>query len=124
MAKDDHILIDEAFAQSLEEDADFETTMAMYGLALRTGHDAGPYAALLRKQLGEQAPDVIAFMEQLDRNQAASAIHAALPHSDLRLRLHARHAAVVLFDDAAPSSWRREVYRGLFVGERGYLRPL
>jgi hypothetical protein len=117
-------MIDEAFAQPLEEDADFETTMAMYGLALRTGHDAAPFAALLRKQLGEQAPDVVAFMDQLNRDHAASAIHAALPHSDLRLRLHALHAAVVLFGEAAPGSWRREVYRGLFVGERGYLRPL
>ena len=40
------------------------------------------------------------------------------------LRLHAMHAAVIMLDQRAPADWRKESSRGLFVGERGYMRSL
>ena len=47
-----------------------------------------------------------------------------LPDFDLQLRMHAIHAAVIMLDRRAPAEWRTEASRGLFVGERGYLRSL
>jgi hypothetical protein len=94
----------------------------VYALALRAQRDTAPYSAQLNKQLGEDGDSVVEYLERVEREGDNSAAYANLPRGSLSLRLHALHAALLLQGDVAPRAWRREVARGLFVGERGYLR--
>jgi Zn-dependent protease with chaperone function len=116
-------LIREALSLPLGESSDFETNMAMYALALNTRRNGAAYAAQLQKQLGPQGSNMVAWLDALNRGGNAATAYANLPRGDMRVRLHALHAARLLFGSGAPNAWRRVVYRGLFVGERGYLRP-
>jgi Zn-dependent protease with chaperone function len=116
-------LIREALGLPVSEASDFETNITMYALALNARRDGAPYAAQLEKQLGPQGTSVIAYLDAVNRDGNAVAAYANLPRGDMRVRLHTLHAAMLLFGNDAPRAWRREVYRGLFVGERGYVRP-
>jgi Zn-dependent protease with chaperone function/tetratricopeptide (TPR) repeat protein len=115
-------VIEAAFAAPLSDEDDFESTIAMYALALRERRDAAPYGVQLGKQLGEFAPAVISYLDAAHRDPDNSAIYRNLPDVDFRLRLHLLYGACLLKGERAPDAWRQEVARGLFVGERGYLR--
>ena len=117
-------MIDEALALPLDDSSDFETTLAMYAVAARVRQDTAPYSAQLEKMAGTAIRPAIEFLETLRRGGDPAQARANLPQLDFRVRLHALHAAVVLLDARAPAAWRDEVSRALFVGERGYLRPL
>ncbi len=116
-------LIREALDQPLDYDADFDTGIALYTLALIARRDPAPYAAVLEKQLGALAPSVVGYVDAVNRDGNAAAAYASLPRGDMKVRLQSLRAAVMLFGRDAPPEWRHEVSRGLFVGERGYLRP-
>jgi hypothetical protein len=72
--------------------------------------------------MGSQARPTLEFLEFLRGGGDPGRSGALLAALDVRTRLQALHAAVVMLDARAPSAWRDEVSRGLFVGERGYLR--
>ena len=114
--------IDEAIKLPFDESSDFETTLGMYGLASRVREDPAPYAERAEKMLGSQAEPTLAFLKFLRGGGDPAQSSALLAALDVRTRLQALHAAVVMLDARAPAAWRQEVSRGLFVGERGYLR--
>jgi hypothetical protein len=66
---------------------------------------------------------VTGYLDAVHRKGEVDAAYAALPQCDLSVRLRSLLSALLL-GDAAPDAWRREVSRGLFVGERGYIRPI
>ena len=75
--------------------------------------------------MGQQGKPVLEFLEQVRRGGDPMQARAQLPTDfDLRLRIQAIHAAVIMLDRRAPEGWHEEAARGLFVGERGYLRTL
>jgi hypothetical protein len=116
-------MINEALELPVDDDSDYQSLIAMYALALRAKHDTAAYAAQLNKQLGDEGAEVVNYLERIGHGNPAAA-YATLPRGNLALRLHSLHAVLLLHGAAAPPAWRREVSRGLFVGERGYLRPL
>ncbi len=117
-------MINEALALPLDDSDDFETSIAMYAVAVRTLRDPSPYAAQLEKMLGQEGKPALDFLESLRRGGDPEQARAMLPAFDLRLRMHALHAAVIMLDRRAPAEWRKEATLGLFVGERGYMRSL
>ena len=74
--------------------------------------------------MGEAGIAVTGYLDQVARHGNTGAVRAALPQIDMRLRLHSLHGAVLILGENAPDEWRQEAARGLFVGERGYLRPM
>jgi Zn-dependent protease with chaperone function len=114
-------MIKEALDLPVDDGSDHQSLIAMYALALRAQRDTAPYVAQLNRQLGEDGASIVEYLERVEREGNNSAAYASLPGGSLSLRLHALHAALLLQGDAAPRTWRREVTRGLFVGERGYL---
>jgi hypothetical protein len=114
-------MIKEALDLPVDDGSDHQSLIAMYALALRAQRDTAPYVAQLNRQLGEDGASIVEYLERVEREGNNSAAYASLPGGSLSLRLHALHAALLLQGDAAPRAWRREVTRGLFVGERGYL---
>ena len=116
-------MIDEAMALPLDETDDFETAIAMYAVAVKTLRDPSPHVAQLEKMLGPEGKPLLDFLEYLRRGGDPVRARAMLPEFDLQLRMHAIHAAVIMLD-RVPVEWRTEVSRGLFVGERGYVRNL
>jgi hypothetical protein len=115
-------MIKEALDLPVDDGSDYQSLIPVYALALRAQRDTAPYSAQLNKQLGEDGDSVVEYLERVEREGDNSAAYANLPRGSLSLRLHALHAALLLQGDVAPRAWRREVARGLFVGERGYLR--
>ena len=83
-----------------------------------------PYLAHIGKMLGDRGKPVLVFLESVRGGANPEQARAALPQSDFSLRLHTLHAAVIMFGQRAPADWREESSRGLFVGERGYMRSL
>jgi hypothetical protein len=116
-------MMETAFAQPIEESADLESTLAMWGVAARAQRDVKPYEGQAQKLLGEQAPAVFAFLETMRSGGDPVAARATLPKVDLSVRLAAMNAVVVMLGPRSPPGWRKEVYRGLFVGERQYINP-
>jgi hypothetical protein len=94
----------------------------MYAVAVKASRDPSRHIAQLEKMLGEQGKPVLDFLENIRRGGNPAQARAMLPDFDLQLRMHALHAAVIMLDQRAPEDWRRDAARGLFVGERGYLR--
>jgi hypothetical protein len=117
-------MIDEALALPLGDSDDFESAIAMYALAVRSSRDPSPYAAQLEKMLGQMGQPVLEFLENVRSGADPAQARARMPAYDLRLRMHALNAAVIMLDRRAPAQWRKEASLGLFVGERGYMRSL
>jgi hypothetical protein len=117
-------LVREALDLPVNDSNDYETTIAMYALALAAGRDGAAHAVQLEKQIGPMGPAVVSYLDAVHRDGDAAAAYANLPRGDIRVRLHSLRAAMLLFGEHAPRAWRREVLRGLFVGERGYVRPI
>ena len=93
--------------------------------AVKTSRDPSRQFAQLEKMMGQRGKPVLDFLEHVRRGSDPVQARAQLPKDfDLRLRLQAIHAAVIMLDRRAPDGWRDEAARGLFVGERGYLRTL
>jgi hypothetical protein len=108
----------------LDDSGDFETTIAMYAVSVKTLRDPSPYRARLEKMLGERGKPALDFLESIRQGAEPAQVRATLPEFDLQLRMHVLHAAVVMLDRRAPAEWRKEATLGLFVGERGYMRSL
>jgi hypothetical protein len=116
-------MIDEAIKLPLDDSSDFETTLAMYGLASRVRGDPAPYTTRLEKMLGSEITPTLEFLDFLRRGGDPAQADDLLAALSFRTRMQSLHAAVVLLGERAPAAWRTEVSRGLFVGERGYMRP-
>jgi hypothetical protein len=114
-------MMDDALALPVEESDDISVMFAMYGLAARLNRDTAPYGKRIEAMLSEHGAPFLVFMEEVRRGADPIAARAKLPAWDLRARLCAVNAAVVMLDKRAPASWREEVSRGLFVGERQFL---
>jgi len=120
-----HAMIDEALSLPVDDQDDFDIVIAMYAVAVKTSRDPSHHLARLEEMMGQQGKPVLEFLEQVRRGGDPMQARAQLPTDfDLRLRIQAIHAAVIMLDRRAPEGWHEEAARGLFVGERGYLRTL
>jgi len=119
-----YAMIDRALSLPVDED-DFDIVIGLYAVAVKTLRDPSHHYARLEKMMGQQGKPVLDFLEHVRRGADPVQARAQLPTDfDLRLRLQAIHAAAIMLDRRAPEGWRDEAARGLFVGERGYLRTL
>jgi tetratricopeptide (TPR) repeat protein len=118
-----HQMMQEALALPLDASDDFNTAIAMYAVAVRINQDPSPYSAQIERLLGPASRPTLEFLESVRHGKNPSQALANLPALDFRLRMHAQHAAVIMLAQRAPAQWRADASRGLFVGERGYLRP-
>jgi Zn-dependent protease with chaperone function len=119
-----YAMIDRALSLPVDED-DFDIVIGLYAVAVKTLRDPSHHFARLEKMMGQQGKPVLDFLEHVRRGADPVQARAQLPTDfDLRLRLQAIHAAAIMLDRRAPEGWREEAARGLFVGERGYLRNL
>ena len=117
-------MIEAALALPLGDTEDFGTAIAMYGVAARHQRDTSAYLAHLEKMMGSQGKPVLTFLESVRAGADPEQSRATLPQSDFSVRLQAIQAAVIMLGPRAPPAWRKEASRGLFVGERGYMRSL
>jgi hypothetical protein len=113
-------MIDEALSLPIAE-SDGDSMITMYALAARHGRGTAPFEAAIRGTIPRTADGLIGFLEGLKRGEDPERVRAAIPSLRLTGRLNLLHAGVVLLGPKAPVAWRKEVERGLFVGERGYL---
>jgi Zn-dependent protease with chaperone function len=113
-------MIEDALALPVAgEDGDL--VVMMYALAARNGRSTAPFETAIRATAPQTAEGVVRFLESLKRGEDPARARAALPSLRLSGRLNLLYAGVLLLGPNAPAEWRREVERGLFVGERGYL---
>jgi hypothetical protein len=119
-------MIDEALALPVDE-TDVDTMVTMYALAARHGRSTAPFETAIRgsaprtADAPRAADEFVRFLESLRRGDDPERARAAIGHLRLTSRLNLLYAGVVLLGPKAPTAWRDEVARGLFVGERGYL---
>jgi hypothetical protein len=116
-------MIEKALGLEVPEDADVATMFTMYGLAAREGRDTTPYAKRIEAALEDEAAPVLEFLDQVRRGADAQQARQALRAMDLRTQLFTQNAVVLMRGSSAPSGWRDQVERGLFVGERPYFGP-
>jgi len=114
-------MIERALALPVGESADLASMFAMYGIAVREGHDPAPYANRIHTEFGRQGDAVLAFLEAVRRGADPAAGRNAMPMMDLRSRLFAQNAVLIMRGPRTPRGWREQVTRGLFIGERQYL---
>ena len=118
-------MMEEALALPLDESDDFQTAIAMYAVAVEASARSGAVRRRSSKRCWETKESRCSrSWNTLRRGGDPAQARAALPAFDLRLRMHALHAAVIMLGRGAPGEWRAEASRGLFVGERGYMRSL
>jgi Zn-dependent protease with chaperone function len=118
-----YAMIDKALSLPVDKEDDFDIVIGLYAVAVKTSRDPSRHFAHLEEIMGQQGKPVLDFLENVRRGGDPAQARAQLPTDfDLRLRLQAIHAAVIMLDRRAPDGWHDEVARGLFVGERGYLR--
>jgi Zn-dependent protease with chaperone function len=113
-------MIDEALALPFTE-GDGDSMVLMYALAARHGRSTAPFEAAARNDVPRTADALLQFLEALNSGEDPQRARAALPSLRLSGRLNLLYAGVVLLGPRAPATWRLEVERGLFVGERGFM---
>jgi Zn-dependent protease with chaperone function len=115
-------LVHSALTLPVDEDADVTCMLAMYGVAVRERRDYTRYARRIGAALGpEVGPAMLAFLDQVRLGADPLLARESLPAMDLRMRLAAQNAALLMLGARTPMGWREEISRGLFIGEREYL---
>ena len=95
-------MIAKGLALPVGESADIASMFAMYGLAVREGHDPAPYAKHIQAGFGRQGDAVVAFLESVRRGADLATARGAMPMMDLRSRLFAQNAVDWSCADHAP----------------------
>jgi Zn-dependent protease with chaperone function len=116
-------LIDRALRIAPSEDRGIHAGLAAYGLAARASADTTAHRTNLTKQLGEAlGPDLFRTLEALRITRDTAALEADLPRFALRDRGLLLSTAVVMLGPDAPTPWRDQAKRLLFVAERPYFK--
>lgn len=115
-------LVHSALTLPVGDDAEPVCMLAMYGVAVRERRDHTRYARSLASVLGPEAGPVLGFLDQVRQGGDPLLAIESLPSMDVRLRLATQNAALLMLGARTPMGWREEISRGLFVGEREYLR--
>jgi len=114
-------IVQSALSLPLNDEADPTCMFAMYGIAVRERRDPWRYARRIEAALGAKARPALDFLEQIRAGADPLLARESLPAMDVRVRLYAQNAALLMLGARTPIGWRDEISRGLFVGEREYL---